>query len=155
MCLPDRPLHRNHGKPCKAGCGSRLKTGQIRGGGEYCDKNKCRKAAEAAGDVKKHKIKHTGGTSDSENRPSQVACTDIFCRRDESFVVPAWNRELHAMALHSSWSDIIWQRMNFYEEVLAAECNVDLSDQHSMAELRAKMASKYKLVWPAPPALAS
>ena len=45
--------------------------------------------------------------------------------------------------------------MNFYEEVLAAECNVDLSDQHSMAELRAKMASKYKLVWPAPPALAS
>ena len=59
------------------------------------------------------------------------------------------------MALHSSWSDIIWQRMNFYEEVLAAECNVDLSDQHSMAELRAKMASKYKLVWPAPPALAS
>ena len=52
-------LHRNHGKPCRA-CQQPLKTGCIRGGGEYCAGNKCREAAEDDGAVKKRPRKGLG-----------------------------------------------------------------------------------------------
>ena len=73
--------------------------------------------------------------------------------RSEPSVVPTWNAELHDMALQSSWAAVIWQRMNFYEEALAAEQGVDLADQDEMAQLRRRMEQTHGLVWPGRPVI--
>ena len=94
----------------KAGCGTHLVTGQIRGRGMYCDKNQCRNAAVANGDV--HERKAKAAKADENSNPHAA------------WVRAARFRSLDEMEAEQRWAEYAKKLEScilYYENAMAVE----------------------------------
>ena len=146
-------LHRNHGKICKGGCQKPLKTGSIRGNGLYCAGHKCRKVAEAAGDVSKRP--RVLSAPDAYRHPQAAMLEGLrFASGGGPRQRGAPQHADDAVAMLSAWPAVLFDRMRFYEQALAAERGFDADDEEQLDTMRSQMVAMHDLVWPASPARA-